>query len=99
MKNEKASRATLHAKKMRRMRSLVSEDLQRLLEGFNLLLTTLGSLAEANARVHTARFELIVVSKRRVEVFPRFLEVSGLGELQRFLLLRGGGLRIDVRLR
>merc|ERR1719335_58606 len=106
MKNEKASRATLHAKKMRRMRSLVSEDLQRLLEGFNLLLSTLGPLREANARVHTARFELIVVSERRVElllraleVFPRVFKVSRFGELQRFFLLGGSGLRINVSLR
>merc|ERR1719421_1072450 len=92
--------------KVRRKRSLISEKLQSLLEGLNLLLAALRSLGEAYARVHAARFELIVVSKRRVElllraleVFPRFLEVSRLGQLQRILLFGGGGLRIDVRLR
>merc|ERR1719198_2153947 len=58
-----------------RLDVLPTQDLQRLLQGLDLLLAHLHALLVAEAGVHAARLELLVVRQGRVELLLRGLEV------------------------
>merc|ERR1719375_1455968 len=72
------------------------EDLERLLQGLDLLLPPGDAFLVADARAHTRGFQLLEVGERGVQLFLRAVEVLLLQHERLLLVLLLGGLVLDV---
>merc|ERR1719252_213854 len=72
------------------------EDLERLLQGLDLLLPPGDAFLVADARAHTRGLQLLEVGERGVQLFLRAVEVLLLQHERLLLVLLLGGLVLDV---